>query len=131
MPLLERVTFVFEHVEHTILAKEILWINTQPATKGIFITTRQAEEQFRVYETLKDFLTTRPLTTFVQISSSYILNFDYITDIIGKDKFIMAANNLPKKHQIELDDSNGGRFFKIGKTFKKMMLNWLSQWNTK
>lgn len=128
-PLLEKVTFVFEHVEHTILANEILWINTQPATKGIFITTRQAEEQFRVYETLKDFLNTRPLTTFVQISSSYILNFDYVTDIVGNDKFIIASNNLPQKRQTALDDFNGGRSFKIGKTFKKTMSNWLKRWN--
>jgi CheY-like chemotaxis protein len=130
-PILEKVTFVFEHIEHTILASEILWINTKPATKGIFITTRQAEEQFRVYETLKDFLNTRSLTTFVQISSSYILNFDYVTDIIGKNKFIIAPNNLPKKRQITLDDSNRGRFFKIGKTFKQSMTNWVKQWNVK
>lgn len=131
VPLLEKVTFVFEHIEHTILANEILWINTKPATKGIFITTRQTEEQFRVYESLKEFLNTRDLTSFVQISSSYILNLDYVTDIIGKDKLVIASNNLPKKRHFSLDDSNNNRYFKIGKTFRKLVGSWQKRWNVK
>ncbi len=130
-PSLEKVTFVFEHAEHTIIANEILWINTQPATKGLFITTRQAEDQFRVYETLKDFLSNRELTNFVQISSSYILNFDYVTDVIGKNRFVINSKNLPKKRQFLLDDVNNNRSFKVGKTFKQAMEDWLKQWRMK
>lgn len=130
-PILERVSFVFEHVEHTILANKVLWINTKPSTKGIFITTTEAEEEFRVYETLKDFLNNRQLTTFIQISSSYIINFDYVTNIIGKDMFTIAANHLPQKHYSALDNTDGSRSFKIGKTFRSNMKNWLNRWKVK
>lgn len=128
--LLEKVTFTYEHIEHRLLASEILWINTKPSTKGIFISTKQAEEQYRIYESLKDFLKTRQLTNFVQISSSYILNLDYVTDIISDGRLIIPTDNLPITRDFILDTPQG-RIFKVGKTFKKRMSDWLKVWSVK
>ncbi|MGB0862781.1 MAG: response regulator transcription factor [Saprospiraceae bacterium] len=124
----EKVVFTAEHVEHTLPADNILWITTLPATKGIFITTTTKENQFRVYETLKDFLTKRELTSFIQISSSCIVNLKAVAEVIGRESIVIAAHNLPFKRNQNLDKTNGNRLFKIGKTYRKCVPVWKKQW---
>lgn len=123
-----KISFISEHLEHTMETKEVLWICTKPSTKGLFISTLAQEDQFRVYETLKDFLASRDLSSFIQISSSYILNLDAVTDFIGKDNVAISAQNLPNLRNFQLDEANGNRLFRVGKTYRENVAIWKEQW---
>jgi DNA-binding LytR/AlgR family response regulator len=122
----EKITFVSEHIEHVLPQSEVLWINTEPLTKGIFISTRQAENQFRVYEPLKGFLNNRELRNFIQISSSYIVNLSYVTEFSSDGKLTIPLKYLPINRNIQYDTPQG-RVLKIGKTYKKRLIKYLSE----
>lgn len=130
LPSSETITFTYEHIEYSLLSSEILWINTQPLTKGVFISTKHAENQFRIYESLKSLLINRPLSHFVQISSSYILNLDYVINIMSDGHLLIPKDYLPKERNTNLDTMQG-RIFKVGKTFKNRMTDWHNKWNVK
>lgn len=122
------ISFTADHKEHIVPADNILWISTKPGIKGTFITTKHKEDQFRVYSTLKELKASNDAAYLVQISSSCILNLKMITAVIGKEYFVIGSDALPTERATHLDEPDGTRRFKIGRTYKRCFSSWEHLW---